>query len=358
MKRVEKITSIQLLTMIFITKLFFFMMYTPKMEIGMESTVYMIGQLCSIPFIFLSLLPFYYLNTNLPNYNIMECGKKVNFKFGKIIGMLYYFYMIFSVVNTLINFDFYLSSAVYPESKSYLFIIIITAACAYCGVLGIEPLARFSGFVIIALIISGAMIFLPLVSKVNLSFIHIPRDMGLKDFAKAVYMGIISNNEIVFLYIFADKIKGNASKGIGKYILTSVGFYELVAFFTVAIFGAYEKTVLFPLYSLSGVASLSILERTESVHVAIWVFVAFVKLSLLLIAAGKLLTGFIKMGLDKGVIISSAISLILALLISKSFKILHYIRIFMYTGVLFGIFIVVLPTMVAVSVKINGVRKN
>lgn len=137
-----------------------------------------------------------------------------------------------------------------------------------------------------------------------------------------------------------------------------MAFYELVAFFTVVIFGAYGKTILFPLYSLSGMARLSILDRTEAVHVIIWVFVAFVRISLFIIGGGKILSNIIKISFDKCVLITSVISLIIALPAAKSFRILHEVRIFMYTGVLFMVFAVIIPTIISIGVKLKGRCKN
>lgn len=351
MKKTEKITSCQLLVMIFIGKVFFFMMYTPKVNKSAESSVYMLSQILALPLIFLTLLPFYYMEKNEKGHNLLTLTGFVNKNLGKIVSLAYWGYLIFVVVNSGINFDFYLTSAVYPESKSRIFIVTLILSALYCALIGIEPLARFSGFVIGAVVIGGIFIFLPLLKEVNLSYVHLPDEIKLGDFLSALYLSVVSKNEFALLYILNDSVKGNISKGVSKYVIGEIAFFEMVTFFTLAVFGSNSKMVMFPLYMLSNMAKISVLERTDALHAVIWVFVAFVKVSLFLIAASKILSEQFNLSYKKAVFLNTAVSMIISIILSKSFTILYNIRMFAFTGILFMSFSFIIPAVVVLLSK-------
>ena len=57
--------------------------------------------------------------------------------------------------------------------------------------------------------------------------------------------------------------------------------------FTAAALGDYAKSQRFPFYTVTKIAEVSIFQRLDSLHVALWVFMALVRLSLFLEVAGK-----------------------------------------------------------------------
>ena len=342
--------------MVFISKIFFFMMYTPNIGKTSESSVYILGQILAIPFIFLTLIPFYYIDKTEKGCNILTLSRYVNKKFSMAVGLFYWAYMIFTAVNTSINFDFYLTSAVYPESKSMVFIFVIVLSAMYCTMMGIEPLARFSGFVIITIIISGLLIFFPLLNEINLSYINLPKSIQWSEILKAVYYSVISKNEFVLLYIINDHTDDNLSKGVSKYVFWEVGFYELVSVFTLAVFGSNSKMLMYPLYMLSNMARLSVLERTDAIHAVIWIFVAFIKISLFITAATKILSERFSLSYKKAAFLNTAVTMFFSLALSKSFNALYNIRLFTMTGVLFLIFSFVIPVTVILLVKTKKLK--
>ena len=54
-----------------------------------------------------------------------------------------------------------------------------------------------------------------------------------------------------------------------------------------AALGDYAKSQRFPFYTVTKIAEVSIFQRLDSLHVALWVFMALVRLSLFLEVAGK-----------------------------------------------------------------------
>lgn len=353
-----KISSVQLLVIMFISNIFFTMMYSPKGQTGIDSLSFMISELISVPLVFLTLFPFYYITNKQNNSNIITCSFKLNKAWGKITSILYWLYMMFVAVNTIANFEFFLSTAIYPQSNSTSFILIMMAVILYACLLGIEPIARLAGFVIIIVVISLLFILIPLFGEAKLYHLHFSSPVNIKIIASTIYMTTISNNDFVLLLLLNDITDNKLKKPLKKYIGLIVIFYELIAFVTAVTFGSYGKTILFPLYSLSAISEISILERMDSIHMMIWVFVAFLKACVFLFVSAQILSTFTKLKLKKSIFINTALVTIMSLIISKSFPILHNIDVFSKTGTLFLTFVLILPLITIIGLKFSERKKE
>ncbi|MEG3007275.1 MAG: GerAB/ArcD/ProY family transporter [Oscillospiraceae bacterium] len=352
-----RISSTQLLVMMFISNIFFTMMHSPKIEEGVDSISFILCQFIAIPFIFLSLAPYCIMNKTQKGNNIISCSSLLSKNWGKLVGFMYWIYMLQILINTISNFEFFLSTAVYPHSDSASFIIIMLLVCMYACILGIEPIARLSGFVIIITVLSLIIIFFPLTSETKLFHLYPSKIVTINNLVNTTYVSIVSNVDFVLLFIMNDIIKGDITKSFKKYVPLVGSYYVLIAFFSSVTLGPYNKTVLFPLYSLSEISQISIFERMDSIHMMIWVAVAFAKGSLFLYCSCKALLQFTHINMKSAVIINTCIAVVFCLMISNSINALTTLSSFVLTGIPFLTFIIIIPIITLIGIKIKSRRK-
>lgn len=201
-------------------------------------------------------------------------------KWGAIVAVIYGLYFLWVLINTLSQFNIMVTNVVNPTSSSFVLSLAVVVASMYGAYKGIEALGRASTiiffFVVVALIILICAL-LPTADLLNLEPITVNHTSKVLE----ITLNMLSKNACIpALAILLPFATGNMKKGV---IWWSVAVYlstALLIFIIISVLGDYLETQIFPVYSITALASLGVTKRLDGIFLGVWTAGLFVKTSL------------------------------------------------------------------------------
>lgn len=217
---------------------------------------------------------------SLPAVIMVSKGKNV--LGNKILAPLYGAYFIFSGALNICKFAVFSSTELNQNAKIIVLAGFMIVACAYAASLGIEAVSRFGSMVfvltligIIGVIIEGAREF----SFLNIFPITQNEPGGI---LKNILFSVCSSNEIVLLIVLAPKVNGKIKKPFFTSLAAAYAAIMLLVAFAVGVLGDTASLSSYPLFEVAQISKLGSGERIEAIFTALWIFAAFLKISLFL----------------------------------------------------------------------------
>lgn len=267
----------------------------------------------------------------------------------KIVGFIYSLYFIVFAAINIARFSYFASTTLNPDSRSWVFSMVIVLCAFYGAYLGIESLARFSSFAFILLIIAVVAALLcnyENYQEINLYPVIMNDTKSIFD--NTVYI-ISSSSEILVLLCLQKKTNGNAVKPYVWSVVASFFTIFLLVLFVNAVMGDAASFQAFPLYTLYEFAKIGIFERLDALHISFWIFGIFIKAVLLIYCASI----SVKKGKNSTkCIICSVLTLILALIFSQMTQIGN--QSVLVVAVVYMILCVIIPLLTLMFKKRNS----
>ena len=192
-----------------------------------------------------------------------------------------------AAVGTIGGFEFLMTSGVYNTVAPAFLIVTMLLVCLYAVCMGIEPLMRVSSAVFVAMLISFLFVGIALIPQYDWVYLRAPQlDMFGQIFETALRVTAGDLELLVFLMV-VQHLRHGHRKAFWVWQLGSTLLYILLATAATTAMGDYARTQTFPFYALTTIAELSIFQRLDVLHTALWVFLAFIKATLFLYVAGK-----------------------------------------------------------------------
>lgn len=201
-------------------------------------------------------------------------------KWGAIVAVIYGLYFLWVLINTLSQFNIMVTNVLNPTSSSFVLSLAVIIASMYGAYKGIEALGRASTviffFIAIALIILLCTLF-PVADYRNIEPVTI-QDSG--NIAETAINMISKNSCIPALAILLPFAKGNCKKGVVWWTLAVYLSTAVLILIIIAVLGDYLETQIFPVYSITALASLGVTKRLDGLFLGVWTAGMFVKISL------------------------------------------------------------------------------
>ncbi len=201
-------------------------------------------------------------------------------KWGAIVAVIYGLYFLWVLINTLSQFNIMVTNVVNPTSSSLVLSLAVVVASMYGAYKGIEALGRASTiiffFIAIALIIL-MFALLPSVDLLNLEPITTKHTRNIFEIA----LNMLSKNSCIpALAILLPFAKGNIKKGVIWWVIAVYLSTALLILIITTVLGDYLETQIFPVYSITALASLGVTKRLDGIFLGVWTAGLFVKTSL------------------------------------------------------------------------------
>ncbi|MEG1994797.1 MAG: hypothetical protein RR048_07770, partial [Oscillospiraceae bacterium] len=119
-------------------------------------------------------IPAYYIFKGKTDYNILDYGKSVSPNVGKITSVILYFATVSIAIVTVSQFDYFITTTIYPNSSKLLYVIILIGTGMYYTSKGLEPIGRVANIFFALFIISLFLILGMLAPKINLVSLSTP----------------------------------------------------------------------------------------------------------------------------------------------------------------------------------------
>lgn len=283
-----QISTAQAVMLLVLSRMFRTVTYSPMFEDLTEASAIVYADIISIFVTLIIILPLFILLRNGQDDILLE-STKCSRKFGKVV-MVYYFLLIMLVlINTTSRFEAFMSNAIFPNISSLTVIISFLLVCLYGAKMGFEAISRASSILFVIFIISLIFIFGFSFEKMHLVNLKPIIDKPISTVYELVVHNISHNMEFVLLVLFLPKVKGTFSKITLWYIFISGIFITLVGSITVLILGDFTLNQIFPFFSIASIMEGGTIQRMDSIHMALWVLISYVRVTLCLILANEVL---------------------------------------------------------------------
>lgn len=357
----NKISSWQLVFLLYLSRIFTALMYVPSAGGISSSNIIFFGMMFSVVIQGIILIPAIYVFKKTKTKDILTCSYKVlNNAGGILVSTIFFIFMMFITLIFLLEFNIFMSNEIFSNAKIISFIIPIMTVSVYIANNKIQGLARMSSIIFIAFIISFLFIVIGSLDKIELLNIKPSIDSSISDFFTIALDGIGKNMELVALLLMIPYLNTNPKKTIFRYLILVLVIVEILAFLNMSVLGDFAGKQLFPFYSVATISQISIFQRLDALHMAIWVTLSVIKISLYLFLSNKCLCNIIPKKYDKiGLLISGIIITILGLFLGNNVKILTSLYKIISSGALVIIPVLILPTILLIIYQIKkGVRKD
>lgn len=342
--RNQLISSRQTMMLLVMFRAFDLLTYVPQMS-GVSNAA---TTLLTLPLSFLLLafimLPAALLLRRCEGCSYVDCAMRLSKPAGNVLAMLLFLYAAVIAADCISNFEFLLTSAVYPETASVFFILTFTAVCVYAAYLGLEAVTRVNVFLFLLFFAVLAFISAAILPHADFVFLKNPMESGAGGFWKQVLGGCFQNFEVVLWLMLARDVKGSLLKSyVGWSVLSLLTSEYLIMLITVGL-GDYAASRIFPFFSLAAVSELSIFQRLDSLHITLWTFIAFVKVAVYLYLAAQSLGHVVPARLrGASVIASGVVAAGLAMVLSSDLRFLGGMRTSLKAGLPVAVLAVLIP---------------
>ncbi|KJS82061.1 MAG: spore gernimation protein [Peptococcaceae bacterium BICA1-8] len=278
-----RITYKQLIYLIFITRITLTFTYLPALTSPPKNQDVWLSGLLSFPIQLLFAVPVYLLWKRFPSQSIIQYSQSIVGKAGKLIGVLYVWFIIHFTAITLCQFCKFLTTAVAPETPMLFFGISLTLFCAYAARNGVEVMGRMSEIIAPIIMIASITIVVLLAKDMNLEVFTPVLEKGFLPVLHGGFTIAARSVEIIGIAMvlpYLNDRKKAKTVFIFTFLLRLI-FFLIITITILAIFGVEEvKNRLFSFFSAVRLVSIGgFLERIESVHMGIWVLGVFIKIT-------------------------------------------------------------------------------
>lgn len=328
-----------------------------KIESG---NVIFVGMLVSVLIQGIILIPAIYLFKKTQTKDILTCSYKILNGGGNVVSVIFFLIMMLITLISLLQFNIFMSNEIFSNAKIINFIIPIMIVCVYIASNKIQGLARMSGLVFVAFVISFLFIIIASFDKIQLLNIKPSIESPAIDFFGTILDGIGKNMELISLLLILPYLNTSPKKTIFRYLILVLVTVEILAFLNVSVLGDFAQKQLFPFYSVATISEMSIFQRLDSIHMAIWVTLSVIKISLYLFLANKCLCTIIPKKYNKiSLIINGIVIVILGMVFGNNIKILSKLYTFIGSGFLVLFSVLFIPIILLIVYKIKkGVTKD
>lgn len=285
----HQIDSRQLIALLFISRIFAVLTFNPSNDPTISGSVSLFASVLGLPVAILLALPILWLLGKNPGCNLLDCAAKVHPAWGKVAALLVLVTSLLMAVNTSSNFQYFLSTAVYPDLKGTIFVVCFVLVVAYAVSMGLEAFSRLSVLLMIVVLLSTLSVVLALAKDVDLAYLHSPFQYGISPILQVVYQGAANDYELMAFALLAPRVRGGGKRALLFTFAAAFGYYLLMQFTSTTTLGPYGLTQTFPIYTMMASAEVLLVQRLDALHMALWVFIAFMKSTLYLYLAREAL---------------------------------------------------------------------
>jgi spore germination protein KB len=278
-----RITYRQLILLIALSRIIITITYLPGLIEPPENQDQWIAELLFLPVQVIFALPIYLLWKRFPNQTIIQYSQSLIGKLGKFIGILIIWYFLHSTAIFIGQFSLFMTSAVMPETPNLFLSSTLVLGCAYAVYKGLEVISRLSELFAPIVMIAIITVFFLLAKDMNLKILTPVLEKGIIPIAQGSIIYSSRSLEVLGLAMLLPYLNNHHKTKtvfVVSFALISI-FFVIITLPVQTIFGLEEaRNRTFPFYSVVRLINIGdIIERIESVHMAIWILGAFIKLA-------------------------------------------------------------------------------
>lgn len=276
----EKITVSQFFVMLFLSRLFTFFTVIPGISRQTGGTAVLVSTLVFAAFALFVMLPVFFILRKRQGQGIIEYAYQKSDAAGIVCATFFALLSLAAVVDNVVHFEMFITTAVYPDERSGLFIVLFTLTVMYLVWMGLESFARLSGALLLGLLFSFVVIAVSLTREFSTVALVSPFMQGTGEILRGGAATLNETGELFLILLFIPYLKGNVKKGFLWWLIALVAALEALMLITLCTVGDYAVTQTYPLYAVAKMARLFYFQRMDALHMVVWTMVGLVKTAL------------------------------------------------------------------------------
>lgn len=293
--KLQSVSCFQLFSLLFISRILVSLTYIPSLNAQQTKGDLLLSVLLMLPLLLLCFVPVYFYMKYYQNENLATVARQVSKPVGIGVSGLYCFWFLFIGALNLTRFVYFVTSEMNQNASPFFLVALITLAAGYGAYLGIQSLGRASVVVLWAMLISFIFVMLFALKHFNFTnFSPILENKLTDNIMNAVSITCNTSELTVILFLIPRMEEKIQKKNIAAWVAGIVALVFSLYFVSVGTLGDFAEAQSFPIYSMSQISGVGILQRLDSIHTSIWIVALFLKTALFLIAAQTALKGVFK----------------------------------------------------------------
>lgn len=351
--RTRNIAASQLMLLLFVSRLFTLLMYTPKTHAAPAQTA-----LAAIPltalFALALLLPWMALYRR-GNVSPLAIARRSGAFLTWPVALIFGVYSIMLGAYSIRSFSFFMTSAVYPNAPAWIFIICLGAAAAYGARVGLEALARSGLFAFAVAAVCLVALCLGTMSYAMPQRMVNPLAADWNAVVQAAWRGASAYADLPLFLLLASRVRRGPGRAAVGWIAASGAVFTAMAAVCVLVLGEYYgASRIFALHTLSAVAGVSAAGRLDVLFLLMWVFTAFIRAALCLYCGCVCIRALIRrVGIRLPAVASGLIAGAAALIFANAQPFWTEIEQLMATGIPMIIMMVAIPLLLLIFTRGN-----
>ncbi len=284
MGKVKTVTSFQLFSMIFISIIFYAMMYSSYFVREPDLLMMSTAAFLSFAVLLTMSVPLFLFAEHSSKNNIIQYVQSKKPILSGTFSFIYIIYFVYAAVVSLISFSLLLSNFINPGLSFAIFFILAIICCYYAAYKGITGIGRASTVFFILISISIVIVCVSLFSRIrilNYSYVFSEDFNGLWE--NTFYLSGQAS-AIPAIFLFVHKIKNNVKKTVITSIAVSMSVVFVLSLIAFGVLGEYFYKTPYPFYTSTQLIEVGAFQRLDVIFLAHWTVGMFVNVSISLAA--------------------------------------------------------------------------
>lgn len=263
----KKLNSVQLVSLLILSRLYISMTYTP---VGSEnSLITIVGGVFTSIIELILIIPALMLAKRCTDKSVVTASFSASRGFGKFVAAAYGIYFLATAVKVLGDFSHFISFAFPVFSFESAIILSMAIAGGYMASLGLAPLARTAVISLFLFAVMLITVILGTSGSIDITNLTLHSDKPLLSVLRSAYMGLGRDSALVlgiFLLSAVDSKRGTMISFISiKHLLVSG-----IIFLYTSILGSFAQVSQLPFFHLSSYSDTAIVARFDPLFLIVW----------------------------------------------------------------------------------------
>ncbi|MDE7389559.1 MAG: spore germination protein, partial [Lachnospiraceae bacterium] len=280
MEKVKSISHLQLFSMMFVSTVFFSMMYSVYIMGNMSLLTYALSAVAAGVCMFLVTLPLVGFRKKFDEGNIVKSVQVTKPALSPIFAYLYGHCFIYSSVISLAVFALLISNFINSDISFIVFLAVTVVCCYYAGSRGIVSIARSGSLFLLLTVVSLLFIGTSLSYKINI--------LNYSEIYLTSARDIVSNTMLLIgqafcvpaVFLFSHQTRGSLGKSIRLWAVLSYVAVAVIGFVSYGVLGEYLHLTPFPFYTAAQLTEIGAFQRLDALFLAVVTIGLFINVSL------------------------------------------------------------------------------
>ena len=282
--KMDKISSMQFMTILICSKLFCIMTYMPENQ--KNGALFIITIIVGTVLLGLLMLPSVTFYNKNNGEGILSFASSKSRALAIIISLIYLIVSLVSIIKVMGNISFFLKYNFSETYAPWAVVIVISLAAFYISQLGISTLARTTGIIVVTTFIGLFVVLCGFDNQIDFSELNLAVEHPVSTVIGDIPTLLANSYELVAFALLLNSLKSKPSKTIFSYLIIRMIIIVITILAVTLILGDYAYLSKLPFFSLSSYSQTKIFEHFKAFFMLFWSLCAIIKIVLFTICAG------------------------------------------------------------------------